>query len=1219
MALRPLHVFLRAALLLAVSVCLTVAAAPATLPAPPAEPRYAPDVVLVSFRQEAPLARRLTSVQRQGLEVQPGHQSPYFARLRLSPQLLAAGQTVESRVAALRQDPAVRWAEPDWIVHTCAVPNDPRFSEQWGLHNTGQTGGTADADIDAPEAWDQTTGDGSVIVAVVDTGVDYNHPDLTANMWVNPGEIAGNGVDDDANGYVDDVRGWNTLSDNADPMDNGSDSHGTHVAGIIGAQGNNAIGVTGVCQNVKIMPVKCLDGAGEGLYSDAIEAIDYARIKGARVINTSWGTDGNSVNLPNLGDAIVRARDAGVLVVAAAGNFGSDLHFWPEYPASFSTGLDNLMSVAATDHNDALSSFSNFGDTTVDLAAPGENILSTLRNNGYGTLSGTSMAAPFVSGAAALVMSRFPSLSYLQVKQRLLGSADHPPLLAEKVVRGRLNVARALESETVLPGAPTGFRATHRNRSAFVFTWQASGDDGTAGAAGLFELRYSTAPIEQSNFAAATQAAGLPTPGPSGTTHTYLLQGLTAATSYYVALRALDNALNASPLVTLGPLTTLDREELLRDDVEGAPRFSGAGWAVATDWNASPAHSYKGNVGGQTGDLYLTQVSPITLGMDPVVRWSYNPLAIGGGVVRLEVSETGGPWVLTAVNIRSQNAWFNYNLAAYAGKSVRLRFKFTASQPTERFWFDDIQIDQFPLSFLLVDDVEGPSRFTREAPWAAAEEHAHSPTHTYTDSPGGTEYSSNLDSALTQNTAVRLDVSSPGFQFWRQGNLDRFGDFLYAEVSRDGGETWLPPIWFMYGTQTDPGWETFSLPLSYFRQNVKVRFRFVTDNGNDFFRDGVWLDDIRLYGEPLQLYVPPAPANLQATALSATQIHLAWTDPSSEETSFRIERQVGTGFVEVGKVGAGGSAFLEGGLAPNTPYTYQVRAANLNGLSAPSNSQTLRTLRAPVAPSALDASAYTPTQVLLQWRDNSETETGFKVERRQPDGSWTEIATTHANTPSYLDSGRTTGTTYAYRVRAGSGGYLTAYTNTASVTLLPAPAAPTSLNASPVSATQVRLTWTADTANVTAFRLERKMSGQVFQEVQKLSSATTECLDGNLAPNTTYAYRLRAANGTVFSPYSGQVSATLWGAPADPSELTAVATSPTQIKLTWKDNSSTETSFRVERLATGGVWPEIKVLPANSTFYIDSGRTAGVTYSYRVRAVSGTYFTGYTNTSSATP
>ncbi len=272
-------------------------------------------------------------------------------------------------------DPDIEYAEPNYIVHAALTPDDPAFTNLWGLNNTGQSGGTVDADIDALEAWDITTGTPDVVIAVIDTGVALNsnisigHPEVTGNIWTNTGETdCTNNSDDDGNGYVDDCYGWDFLDADNDPMDYAG--HGTHVSGTIAATGNNSEGIAGIMWNASIMPLRFLDAAGSGSTADAVSAILYATANGAHVINNSWGGDGFSQTLE---DAI-NASDA--VVVCAAGNSGRDNDPAPFYPASYTS--DNIISVAATDRNDNLASFSNYGAVSVDIAAPGVSIYSTL-------------------------------------------------------------------------------------------------------------------------------------------------------------------------------------------------------------------------------------------------------------------------------------------------------------------------------------------------------------------------------------------------------------------------------------------------------------------------------------------------------------------------------------------------------------------------------------------------------------------------------------------------------------------------------------------------------------------------------------------------------------------------------------------------------------------------------------------------------------------------
>jgi subtilisin family serine protease len=329
-------------------------------------------------------------------------------------------------------------AEKDYLVFASVTPNDTSYDQLWGMNNTGQTGGTNDADIDAPEAWNFSHGSSQTWVAVIDSGVDATHTDLQANIATNSAEIAGNGIDDDHNGFVDDVHGWDFYNDDKDPADD--NSHGTHCSGTIGAIGNNGTGVVGVCWQVSILPVKFLGASGSGSTSDAIDAVNYATTMHVTLSSNSWGGGGYSSLLET---AISNANTNGVLFVAAAGNDSSDTDTTTNYPSCYN--LPNVISVAATTASDTLAYFSNYGLSTVDLGAPGYLIYSTIPSQSYGTKSGTSMATPHVSGALALMRSLAPQMNHLALKQLLFDSVDPiPALQGITVTGGRLNVARAV-------------------------------------------------------------------------------------------------------------------------------------------------------------------------------------------------------------------------------------------------------------------------------------------------------------------------------------------------------------------------------------------------------------------------------------------------------------------------------------------------------------------------------------------------------------------------------------------------------------------------------------------------------------------------------------------------------------------------------------------------------------------------------------------------------
>jgi subtilisin family serine protease len=323
-------------------------------------------------------------------------------------------------------------------------PNDPMFDEQWSLLNTGQNGGTAGADIRATLAWAKTTGSRKVVVAVLDTGVDYRHPDLAGNMWKRPASLAP--YADEHRGQIDDRFGFDSADGDGDPFDD--NGHGTHCAGIVGAEGGNGEGITGVNWQVEIMPLKFMDAGGRGSIKAAIEAIDYVIGRkragvNVRVISASWGGTFSSRALE---DAIRRAGDEGIIFIAAAGNSRTNNDRLQHYPSGYQ--LPNVLAVAALQRRDALASFSNYGPKTVHLAAPGAEILSTWPGNQYEEHSGTSMATPEVAGVAALVLAADPDMTVAQLRERLLSSVDKLPALAGKVSSGgRLNAARAVRAE----------------------------------------------------------------------------------------------------------------------------------------------------------------------------------------------------------------------------------------------------------------------------------------------------------------------------------------------------------------------------------------------------------------------------------------------------------------------------------------------------------------------------------------------------------------------------------------------------------------------------------------------------------------------------------------------------------------------------------------------------------------------------------------------------
>src|ERR1700682_4093339 len=509
-------------------------------PALDAQPKRAnsvPGEILVRFRKES----RATNMQgTELLAIADGRQIPMqverlFSGAEIVEDLRLArvvAADTERAIVALRERADVLYAEPNFMRYKEAVPNDPRYAEQWSLKNTGQSGGFAGLDIKAEQAWDITTGSRNVVVGIVDEGIDINHPDLHDNIWTNPGEIPGNGIDDDGDGYVDDVHGWdfvhndNTVFDYALPTypppakySQDMDDHGTHVAGTIGASGNNSVGVAGVNWQVSLMPLKFL-GPNGGSSADLLKALAYAKMmrdlwvssggtRGAnlRILNNSYG--GTGFSQAEL-DAIRALANSGILFVVAAGNDGRNNDLFPVYPANYIS--PNVISVAASDRTGQPASFTNLGDATVHTIAPGVSILSTTPDGTYSSFSGTSMAAPHVSGTAALVCAAYPDISMRRLRAALLYSG-RSPTTNRRNVDANAALQNVTIADTTPPGAVGRPRLTGTSYPNYRLQWTAPGDDGDVGQIATYEVRFSDHDL--SDPAAFELARPLPPPYPS--------------------------------------------------------------------------------------------------------------------------------------------------------------------------------------------------------------------------------------------------------------------------------------------------------------------------------------------------------------------------------------------------------------------------------------------------------------------------------------------------------------------------------------------------------------------------------------------------------------------------------------------------------------------------------------------------------------------------------
>jgi len=673
---------------------------------------------LVRFKKGAGEGRKGAAVAAAGADLkrmlQAGHADP---SRRVHLVALREGLDEAAALKQLQADPDVLDVSPNYLRKASVLPNDPSFGTLWGLHNTGQSGGTADADIDAPEAWDLTTGSSSVVVAVLDTGLDVAHVDLAANVWVNPGEIPGNGIDDDLNGRIDDVNGWDfAFNDN---VPNDANGHGTHVAGTIGAVGNNGTGVTGVCWTVRIMGLRFLDANGNGSDADAIDAFDYARdLKVNRginlvAINNSWGGGGFNQALY---DAMKDCQDAGILLPCAAGNTGTNNEVIPHFPSNFD--LEGVVAVAASDRNDQASSFSNFGAVSVDLFAPGEAILSTypdaLPGQPYQTFDGTSMATPHVAGATGLIRSLFPGESVFRMRTRLLANLEKKGSFSGRVATGgRLNAFLALETDAAAPSAIGNLSATDPSYTAITLSWTAPGDDGASGTVYSYDVRYSATPITAVNFDAASRAAFSGPPVTAGLTQSLRICPLLSSTTYHFAVKAIDNVGNVSPISNVATLATDavgSAFTVFTEDFQagGAGAFDAAKWSSAqAPWaeasnlgsvraTDSPAGNYANN-----RNISLTSVTlNLLTARDVTLVFTHrHALEDSFDFGHVEASPDGGAnWYPLAVYTGTLGSYTPVSricLDGYAGlASVRIRFRLTTdvSVVADGWYLDDILV-----------------------------------------------------------------------------------------------------------------------------------------------------------------------------------------------------------------------------------------------------------------------------------------------------------------------------------------------------------------------------------------------------------------------------------------------------------------------------------------------------------------------------------------------
>ena len=612
--------------------------------------------------------------------------------LRIS---LADGMTTAEAIVAMNKDPRVAYAASNDRIQVPethesplnqqppaqqppaqqppAQPQQPGEGPQelpedlspnlWGMHNTGQNGGKVDTDIDAPEAWAINHGNRNHIIAIIDTGGDYTHKTLASNVWTNP---------------EDGSHGFNAITGSNDPMDD--HYHGTHCFGTIA--GNGTDGVYGVNHEASVMPIKFLSANGGGTLADAIKGIAFATDHGARLTSNSWG--GGPYNQA-LKDAF---ESSPALHLVAAGNDSNNNDASPTYPCTYDA--DNIVSVAASDRNERLASFSNYGATTVDLAAPGVSIYSTAPGNKYKNLDGTSMATPHVSGVAGLIVAQYPNATNEEIKARLLNSVDDVPSFHGKMLTGgRLNAARALAPDYGAPGVPSDFGVSDAKAGKVTLGWVAAGDDGAEGGhAARYQLRMSEQPIVagtpgqgEVGFDDAT-VVNVGRPGEPGSAESYAVDVPLSGQekTYYFALRSTDKIGQASEVVTTS--AAVPAAQVAFEDDGNPENFSTDSWAQVDVpgrgkvWTDSPEGDYGNNVNSAitSRTVSLADLSGSKLIFD--AKWAtenkYDKVAV-------EVSQDGKTWAPQATYTGSSDwASRSVDLSKFDGQDIQFRFRLTS-------------------------------------------------------------------------------------------------------------------------------------------------------------------------------------------------------------------------------------------------------------------------------------------------------------------------------------------------------------------------------------------------------------------------------------------------------------------------------------------------------------------------------------------------------------